>query len=413
MKTRLNLFIICCVGFISYGGIGLVYPIFAALLFDPSANILPHDTSGEMRGFLFGLLIALTPIAQFFSSTIMGALSDRIGRKKVLEIGVGFGILGYFIATAGIQFGSIVLLLIYRLFIGISEGAAAVAQAAIADLSTEENKSRHFSLYNASLGIGFTLGPFFGGILSDPKVAAWCGYATPFILTGFVCALNWLLIYFKYPDSEKRQVEVKYNIFDGIYNLKRAFYWKGLRTLFLAAFAFAFGWVFYAEFIPITLMKTFNYSTSQVGEYFAYNGLWYALSTSFLTAPLLKYFGPEKIVTKVLFIAGLYLPLFMFIENPIYLWFFNPILMYLVAVIFPTMAAFVSNKADKDKQGEVMGIYQSVFAFAAGISPLFGGTLISTYPMLTVIGGGGAMLISGIIFWYGQKALSAKEEVAA
>lgn len=409
INTRLNLFIICFVGFISYCSLGLVYPIFAVLLFDPASPILPFDSSPELRGTMFGILIALTPIAQFFSATILGALSDKLGRKKVLEIGVGMSILGYAIGVLGIQFSSILLLFFFRLLIGVSEGAVAVAQAAVADLSTEKNKARHFSLFNASLGIGFTLGPFLGGMLCDSTLSSWCTYSTPFIVTGLLCTLNWLLIYFKYPDSSNRKQTISYNLMDGIYNLKRAFYWMGLRSYFFAAFAFSFGWIFYAEFIPITLIKLFDYKASQVGYYFAYNGFWYALSTSLLTAPLLNRFAPEKLVIKTLFFAGFYLPLFSLITDPSYLWFFNPLLMFLMAMIFPTMAAMVSNKADKDKQGEVMGIYQSVFAFAAAISPLFGGSIIANYPLVTVFGGGVAMLISGIIFWIGQKSFSPKE----
>ena len=66
-KFNLSFFIILLIGFVDYLGIGLVYPIFAVLLFDTANPILPPDTSAEYRGAMLGLLIGLTPISQFFS----------------------------------------------------------------------------------------------------------------------------------------------------------------------------------------------------------------------------------------------------------------------------------------------------------------------------------------------------------
>jgi DHA1 family tetracycline resistance protein-like MFS transporter len=179
--------------------------------------------------------------------------------------------------------------------------------------------------------------------------------------------------------------------------LKRAFHWKGLRIYFVASFAFAFGWAYYAEFIPITLMDQFSFGTAQVGQYFAYNGIWYGLSAGILTAPLLRRFSAEKLVIKSLLFSAVFMPLFVLINNPLYLLGYTPILMFLMALVFPTMAALVSNRTDPSRQGEVMGVYQSVSAVAFGISPLCGGTVIAAYPMMTIWGGAFLMLIAGMV----------------
>lgn len=408
MTSRLQLFIICFVGFLDHMSIGLVFPIFAALLFDNNVHLVPPETSIEMRGFLYGALLALTPLAQFFSSPLLGAHSDRVGRKPALRIGISVAIAGYALAVVGMQMGSIALLLIYRLMVGVSDGSAAVAQAAIADISTEANKARNFSLFNGALGVGFTIGPFFGGLLSDASLSPWFGFTTPFAVTGCLCVINLIMIQIFYPDSSVKKSDVTYNVWDGLYNLKRAFQWKGLRTLFAATAAFSFGWAFYSEFIPVTLMNEFDFNTTQIGQYFAYNGIWYALSAGILTAPLLRRFGPEQLAIKTLFITSAYMLIFLLFDSALYLWFYIPVLMFLLAIVFPTMAALVSNATDSDKQGQVLGVYQSVSAFAFGISPFFGGSIIAAYPDLTIWGGSLAMLLSGIIFLWGKRHAHAK-----
>lgn len=408
MTSRLQLFIICFVGFLDHMSIGLVFPIFAALLFDNNVHLVPPETSIEMRGFLYGALLALTPLAQFFSSPLLGAHSDRVGRKPALRIGISVAIAGYALAVVGMQMGSIALLLIYRLMVGVSDGSAAVAQAAIADISTEANKARNFSLFNGALGVGFTIGPFFGGLLSDASLSPWFGFTTPFAVTGCLCVINLIMIQIFYPDSSVKKSDVTYNVWDGLYNLKRAFQWKGLRTLFAATAAFSFGWAFYSEFIPVTLMNEFDFNTTQIGQYFAYNGIWYALSAGILTAPLLRRFGPEQLAIKTLFITSAYMLIFLLFDSAFYLWFYIPVLMFLLAIVFPTMAALVSNATDSDKQGQVLGVYQSVSAFAFGISPFFGGSIIAAYPDLTIWGGSLAMLLSGIIFLWGKRHAHAK-----
>jgi len=411
MLARFNLFLIMLIGFIDQMGLGLVYPLFAVLLFDPTANILALETSEWWRGFLLGILIGLTPLSQFFSAPLLGALSDRIGRRKVLQWGVFMGVVGYILAIIGLCVGSIALLFLYRLIVGISDGTAAVAQAALADISTEENKARHFSLLNMAFGAGFTMGPFLGGKLSDPTFFSWCTYSTPFYFAGCMSLLNFLLIMWKFPETRAVNANAApFKFLEGVYNLRRAFTMQGLRVFFVAAFLFSFGWSFYTEFSPVLLRAQFGFTASHVGNYYAYMGLWYSLSAGLLTAPLLNRYPPDQIVAKALITAGLYMPLFLLIDEPIQLWLYLPVLLFLLALIYPTSGAIVSNRSDPDKQGEVLGIYNSVGAFAIGISPLFAGSLVAEYPSLTVWIGGFCLFSAGGLYWLeNRKSVKAGE----
>lgn len=412
MLSKLNFFTILLIAFVDYLGIGLVYPVFATLLFDANDPMIPAASSLAYRGAMLGILIGLTPLTQFFSSPILGMLSDVKGRKRTLIYGTFIGCLGYFLAVIGVWIHSLSLLFLYRILVGVSEGTIAVAQAMIADISTEKNKARRFALFNASLGFGFTIGPFLGGKLADPSVASWCGYAVPFIAAGTLCLINLLLILYKFPETRKVNERISFNVVQGLTNLRKVFLWEKLRWLFLAAFTFSFGWSFFNEFIPVLLSKHFGFMPTDIGNYYAYGGAWYALSAGIATAPLLKYFAPEKMVIKALVGCAACMLAFIVIHDAQYIWWILPILMYCLSITYPTTGAIVSNHAGSENQGEVLGAYQSVIASAMGLSPLLVGSAIGVYPGLTAWGGAFAMLLASVAFWMGNRKASIHLELA-
>lgn len=397
--SKFNFITILFIGFVDYLGIALIYPVFAALLFDTNYSIIPDDSSAVYRGAILGLLIGLTPITQFFSSPILGVFSDLKGRKLTLIFGTILGCSGYLLAAIGIWNHSLLLLIIYRILVGISGGTVGVAQAMIADISNEKNKARRFSLFNACAGIGFTVGPFLGGKLTDPSVASWCGYSAPFLTACVMCFINFLMILYKFPESHKVKENMTINLLSGLRNIRKVFLWDKLRWLFLATFAFSFGWSFFNEFIPVFLRKHFEFSPGDVGNYYAYGGAWYALSAGIGGASFLKAFSPDKIIVKALMGSAVCMLGFIVIQDAQFIWWILPILMYCLSLIYPNLTAIVSNQATKENQGEVLGVYQSVIACAMGLSPLLVGSAIGAYPELTAWGGAFTMLLASFAFW--------------
>lgn len=398
MLSRLNFVIILFIGFVDYLGIGLVYPVFAALLFDTQSPLIPQDAHPSYRGALLGLLIALTPLTQFISSPLLGALSDRKGRKKILAHGMLIGGLGYCLAVLGIWIQSLFLLFIYRMLVGLSEGTVAVAQAMIADISQEENKAKRFSLFNSSLGFGFTVGPFVGG-----KLAGWYGYMAPFALASGLCLINLILVISRFPETHQEGCKETFSLKSSLLNIQKIFVWDKLRWLFFAVFIFSFGWSFFNEFIPLLLRERFDFNLSDIGNYYAYGGVWYALSAGFASAPLLKYFNPEKVVTKALLGCAFCMLLFLAIPHAAYIWWILPPFMWGLSLTYPTTAALVSNQASKDNQGEILGVYQSVIACAMGLSPLLVGPVIGVFPALIAWGGALAMALASFSLWWGTR----------
>lgn len=401
-NSRLNLIIILLIAFVDYVGIGLVYPIFAVLLFDPSILIVPANASPEYRGAMLGILIALTPISQFFFSPILGGLSDIKGRRPALLGGIGLGCLGYIIAVLGIYKSSLWLLFLYRILVGASDATAAVAQATLADISTEQNKARRFAYLSSCLGLGFTVGPFIGGIIADPTVISWFNYSTPLVLAGLMSLMNLILVVWKFPET-REILEVKnLDFIEGLHNIRKVFLLKNLSWLFFAGFALYFGWSVFNEFAPLLLQDRFGFSLSHIGEFYAYTGAWFAIG-SLIATRFVHRFSPEKIAVISTFLVAIFMLAFLIPSQSVYIWWITPLMMCSLAFAYPIATTIISNSTCSKSQGGILGVYQSVCAAAMGLSPLLVGSAVGAYPSLTAWGGAFCFLLAGVGFWNSKK----------
>ena len=400
-QKKLILFILLLVVFIDYMGIGLVYPMFSSMLFHRDITLLSPEASDAVRGFWLGILLALMPLSQFFSSPIIGTLSDQKGRKPLLKISLAIGVLGYLIAMLAVWMESLALLLISRIVVGIAAGSAAVVGASLADLSQPEEKAKNFGLLSMACGIGFTVGPFFGGKLSETGFLGFGGYDKPFLFAGILNFLNLLLLLYFFKETHHVRSEVKLSIVQGLGNLRKAFKLPGIRVLFSCVFIFCFGFSFYWEFIPVTWINVYNMSISQIGNFYAYAAAFYALSCGLLIRPIVNRVRPPAVLFYSLMLLGFYIFVLLIHPPENYLWGYLPLQHFLLALLFPTASAMVSNWVKEGAQGEMMGILQSVQAGAFALSPLLSGALVGWNYDMPIIVGGCAMFLAALILGLG------------
>jgi len=402
LNSKLNLIIILLIAFVDYVGIGLVYPIFAMLLFDPTNLIVPASSSPEYRGAMLGILISLTPISQFFFSPILGAFSDSKGRRPALLGGIGLGVLGYMVAVLGIYTSSLWLLFLYRILIGASDATAAVAQATLADISTEQNKAKRFAYLSSCLGLGFTVGPFLGGIIADPTVVSWFNYSTPLIAAGLMSLMNLILVLWKFPETRQILEKKKFDFVEGLQNVRKVFLLKNLRWLFFAGFALYFGWSVFNEFAPLLLRERFDFSLSHIGKFYAYTGACFAIG-SLIATRFVHRFSPEKIAVFSTSLVAICMLTFLIPSESVYIWWITPLMMCSLAFAYPTATTVLSNSTSSESQGGILGVYQSVCAAAMGLSPLVVGSAVGAYPSLTAWGGALCFLLASLGFWNSKK----------
>lgn len=391
-KFNISFYISLFVAFIDYMGVGLIYPLFAAMLFDENLPLLPFNTRPETRGIWLGILICLMPLAQFFSLSIWGAISDNTGRKQPLQLSIAIGMLGYFTAFCGVVFYNLWLLLISRIIIGFASGNISIVQAAIADLSTIEEKVKNFGLYSMALGAGFALGPFFGGSLSS------FGYSVPFLFAIFLTFLNLLFCIFFFKETyQPSSVLKKLSWATGIDHIKIAFSLKGVRVILLCSFLHYFGWSYFFEFIPVYLISEFQFSSLSLGTFYGATGVFYALSTGMLIRPFVKRFSPHTLLFGGNLLAGIAILIIPSLPAETWIWPQMFLICYFVAFVTPSATTIVSNSATPQMQGEVLGILSSVNAAALVLSPLFSGSFVGKYPEASMIVGGMMLLLAACI----------------
>lgn len=387
--------------FIDSLGFGLVFPIFSPLLISNEGAMFSGEVSLAMRGLVFGVLVSTFCIGQFFGSPMLGALSDRMGRKKVLVWSMWFGAFGYLLASLGIGLQGLLLLFAARLIGGVSAGSYAVAQSVIVDMSTPETKSKNFGLLGMAWGSGFVIGPFLGG-----KFASF-GYAVPFLVAAIFCVVNAIFLLTSFKETLLKRMPIKISWFSGVYQVRKAFSSPRLRKIFSVMFIFYLGWGFFTEFSPIFLTRYFGFNVGQVANFYAWIGFCIAICQGILIRPLLKRFSSESLLPLALLGLGLVLPLLFFVKGVVGLFWVIPCIAMTQALIFPTSVTMVSNASGSESQGEVLGIYSSVQWAAIGIPPLFSGSLVALYPHLPITVGSGCMLLAtATFFWQMQKKKS-------
>lgn len=377
---KMTFLVLAFSGFIDYAGVAIVYPLFAYLLFEPSLNFLPFETSNSIRGLWLGILIALHPLLQFFVAPILGSLSDLRGRKKLLIQSFSLALFGYAFAILAILWESLALLAFFRICVGIAAGNCSVVSAIVADISSEEKKAKNYGLLNMAFGAGFTLGPFLSGSIAH-QVALWA----PFLLAFLLVALNIVLISWKLKETNDVNYPGKIPLFNSLIQLRQAVRLKELRFVFLSLLIFSFGWSFFTEFIPLYLLDRYHFTPAKIGLYYGYSGCFYAVSAGFLISPVLRWFKIERALFLSMLFSGAYLLLFATITNPKLLWLYLPLSQFFLALVYPTTCAVISNRVSQERQGEVMGIYQAIIAIALAMTPFFSGTFVGKYPILVVI----------------------------
>lgn len=391
--------------FIDSLGFGLVMPLLAPLLMDASSSFLAESVSLEARGWIFSFLIASYCIGQFFGSPVLGAISDRLGRKKILLSTVVLAFLGYVLGAISIGLFSLVGLFIARLMAGVAAGNYAIAQSYVADETDGKSKAKNFGLLGMAWGTGFIIGPYVGGRCVDSSVCSLFSWQTPFLIAALLCLMNAVLVIFYMKDSSFVPKMRKISLTAGFVDVKKAFAHPRLRTLFQVMFIFCFGWGFFTEFCPIFLIQKLAFEVGNIANFFALVGLCVAVSQGILIRPVLKYFSAQGILAVALLLFSLLLFGTSFVKTPSQLFIILPFLAFVESLIFPSAASLISNLTPKENQGEILGIYNSVQWAGIGITPLFSGSFITKFPHLPLTVSSFSMFLGFSVFvWFWSRS---------
>ena len=384
--------------FLDMIGIGIIIPILAPIIFDFSGGILPATVDSSSRALILGIIISAYPMAQFFSAPILGALSDNYGRKKIILLSLAGTFLGYVLFAIGIIEKNIYLLLVSRTIDGFTGGNISIAMSSIADISDEKSKAKNFGLIGMTFGFGFVIGPYIGGKLADPSIVSWFDYTTPFWFAAFLSLLNIGLMIFFFKETLKEKIRTRVDAFTGIKNIVKAFQIENLRVLFLTIFVMTLGFNFFTQFFQVYLIQKFAFSHSQIADLFAYVGLWIAFTQGVITRKLSKYFKSEKILKISLCALSVALISLLIPDQSKYIYLILPFVAMSNGLSMPNQTALVSNMTEKTRQGEILGINQSIQSLASAFPPIIAGIIVSIDKILPITVSATCIFIAWLIF---------------
>jgi DHA1 family tetracycline resistance protein-like MFS transporter len=373
-------------------GYGMMIPIVPVLLTDPhSPHYLLSAGMPKTWGYLFlGLLTATFPLAQFFSTPILGNFSDRLGRRPVL-ITCLLGIaVSFMVFALGIETRNLTLLFLSRLAYGIASGVISTAQAAIADLTPPADRTRRFGLIGAAVGVGLMTGPFLGGILSNSHWVPWFNAATPFWAGALLSGLNGISAAFFLPETSERVANVLPKLRKSRPSFYHAFLGSRFQGFFRVAWLYHAGFAFYISFLSVVFIQRFGFNPTQLGAYFGAVGTAGLCAQFGLVGLLARKFSERQIIrTAMPAVVGLVLGI-AFAPQAFWVFLLGPSLAIVAGLIQTNLTAWVSRQSGSAEQGEILGTYAAVQALAMTLPPLLSGFLAGIIhpvaPMLTAAG---------------------------
>lgn len=358
-------------------GLGILFPTLSSMIINPHADFLASTANTAFREVIFGLVISIFMLAWFFGAGILGDISDMIGRKKALAICLIGSTIGYFISGIGIMSHSITWLIVGRIIAGFTAGSQAIAQAAIVDLSSDQHRARNIGYMLLISSIGFVLGPFLGGILSDNQLIAWFSFATPLFFASLFSLINigLLLLLFTETFSHTHTIKLRLNIAITIFI--DAFKQPKIRNLSIVLFIFIGGWSAYFGFISQFLIRQFNYTPLQVALFMTVMATGFAIGFAVLVDFLANRYALRKCIFTTLLLAGLLTLFTIFNKVQTLTWISSVIIGMCVATAYSMIITLFSKQVSDDEQGWVMGITNAIMALAFGITTLGSGFVAS------------------------------------
>lgn len=339
-----------CIGF------GIIIPIMPSLIKELTGTTLSEASEYG------GVLLTTYSLMMFVCSPILGALSDKKGRRPVLLISIlGMAVDYFFLSFAN----TITLLFVGRIVAGLCGASITTASAYIADVSTPEKRAQNFGLIGAAFGLGFIIGPVIGGVFSQ------FGTRVPFMIAGGLSLINWLYGYFILPESLKKENRREFdwkraNPVGALLQIKRYPALIGLLAslliLYIAAQSTQTVWSFYTQ-------EKFNWNETWIGYSLGFVGLTVAIVQGGLIRIIIPKLGQKKSIMLGLTLYVIGFTLFAFASKG-WMMFAFMVPYALAGITGPAMQGIISTQVKPDEQGELQGIMTSFMSLASIVGPL-------------------------------------------
>lgn len=374
-------------------GMSLIFPILPGLLRELS--------SAEATTHHYGALLAVYAAMQFLFSPVLGALSDRFGRRPVLLVSLAGAAADYVLMALA---PSMAWLYVGRVLSGITGASMAVGTAYLTDITPEADRARRFGQMGAAMGLGFVVGPLIGGAFGEWSLRA------PFVAAAVMNALNFVLAWRVLPESNQHRTPrldlAKFNAFSALHRL------QGKPALL--PLVGVFGIVALVSQVPGSLwilygQDRYGWSAWVAGLSLACFGGLHAVSQAFVTGPLVEKLGERRAL-----LAGMAADALGFVGMGVAAAGWVPFaLLPLFAIgglAMPALQAMQSRQVDERHQGELQGTLASLTSLIGIAGPL---VVTTGFAATQFSWPGGAWIVAALVYMlavpllYSRRARSA------
>ncbi len=394
LSRRGSLLVIFLTVLIDLLGFGIVLPLLP---------LYAAQFTMDKSGWQLGLLMASFSAMQFLFAPLWGRVSDRIGRRPVIMIGLLGSVVFYTLFGWATMRRSIFLLFVSRIGAGMAGATISTAQAYIADTTTLQERPRGMALIGMAFGLGFTFGPLLG-LLAAPTgqgdPGPWPGF-TAALLSGVALLLAWFLL----PESLHADSEVGEHPLVDLPALRAAFAVPSIGTLILAVFVCVFSFANFETTLGLlikgeTSPPVFAFTFQQVCLTFAYIGFVLAVVQGGFVRRMAGKIpeGGMAVGGAIGEVVG-----FVFLVQAVaqgsasWLYLGLTIIVAGFAFITPSLNSLISRRSDPHRQGSILGLNQSVSALARIFGSGLGIPLLMVNARLPLFVAAGLMTVGGLL----------------
>lgn len=410
--------------FMDIVGFSIIIPLFPHLLdhyirtegaagtligsMNAAAEWMGGDTVFKKTVLFGGLLSTLYSLLQFVFSPIWGALSDRLGRRRILTVTLAGNALSYLLWIFAAQFWVVV---VTRLVSGMMAGNIAVASAAAADITDEKERVKGMAVVGIAIGLGFVFGPVIGGLASSvqltpgPVVGSFGlnPFSVPAAIAASLALLNFLLVAKFFPETlaPERRASAdarRPSVFD-LATVRSA----AVRRTSFANLVYQVAFTGMENTIVFLTLALFAYSPRDNAWLFLFNGACMIFAQG-LARQLVKRMGQRKVVMLGMLVAAVAFVWVALIPTPEAdvpspAWaepsFYAGLglISFATGLILPSVSALVSLYSDASEQGRNLGILRSAGSLARVIGPVTAALLYFHFGSHFWVYLGGALLM--------------------
>jgi MFS transporter, DHA1 family, tetracycline resistance protein len=364
-------------------GDSIVLIFFPALILDVPSLLCGMGASQAYQGAMLGLLLAAYPLGQLLGAPLIGALSDRHGRKKILNTTMLILALSFILSGVAIHIHALWLLFMSRLLGGFAAVNLTLSRAMLADVKDQAIISRRIAMSTFAQGSAWVLGALFGIPIGASAIIDRFDPAFPFYFVALLLVINAALVHREVEETVQERGSFKWDVFESFRSLGDIFRLPRLEIVLAAFLLGQLAYFFFFIGLPSFEMERFQATTSKLAIIYLIMAV--AFNIGALLVLKLKTVPLKKIIVYPVLLSLVVSISILFTRQQVLLYTMYGIFSLMSGLYFCHQLTLISQLAGEENHGKAFGAAQSCTTFAQMIGPVITGTFIVNVVCLPIV----------------------------